>query len=343
MTSSQDPWAISKDAFPRDGSASAQLRFCLNYAILAPSSHNAQPWRFKLYDETVEIYADRSRSLPISDPKDRELIISCGSALFFLRVALCYFRWTSEFELLPDPQQPDLLARVRLGQHNTPCSAYAALLDAIPKRRTTRLPFESRLLPSSLLDTLEAAVDEEQGWVHVVNNKERAPIAQLIMEGDRLQMADKSFRKELATWIHSRRSNNHDGIPGYNVGMPSLLNLASVGYALAVRTFDMGNGVAASHEKLVTGSPALLVLGTDEDTPTAWLNIGQALASVLLWTSADGVTTSYLNQPCEVEKLREKLRQTIGHKGFPQLLLRLGYGPTVPPTPRRGLKEVLEE
>jgi len=343
MTSSQDPWAISKDDFPVDGNLNEKLRFCLNYAILAPSSHNAQPWRFKLGDEMVEVYADRSRSLAVSDPNDRELIISCGAAIFSLRVAMCYFGWAGEVDILPDPQAPDLLARVRPGKPNTPCSAYTQLLDAIPKRRTTRRPFDGRLPPSSLLDTLEAAVYEEGGWVHFVSTPERSPIAQLIVEADRRQLADKAFRKELATWVHSRRSHSDDGIPGYNVGMPPLLNFASAGYSLAIRTFDIGNGVAANHEKLMTGSPILLVLGSDEDNAVSWLAVGQALASVLLWGCVGGLTASYLNQACEVQELREKLSRTIGHEGYPQLLLRMGYGPAIPPTPRRALAEVLDE
>ena len=36
--------------------------------------------------ETVELLADRTRALPVNDPQDRELTISCGCALFNLRV-----------------------------------------------------------------------------------------------------------------------------------------------------------------------------------------------------------------------------------------------------------------
>jgi hypothetical protein len=48
-----------------------------------------------------------------------------------------------------------------------------------------------------------------------------------------------------------------------------------------------------------------------------------------------------LNQPIEVEELRPRLRDLLGESGFPQLLLRMGYGPEVDPTPRRTLQEVM--
>jgi hypothetical protein len=47
-------------------------------AVRAPSSHNTQPSWFRCAGETIELYADRSRALPVNDPFDRELTISCG-------------------------------------------------------------------------------------------------------------------------------------------------------------------------------------------------------------------------------------------------------------------------
>jgi len=56
-----------------------QARALLDAAILAPSSHNTQPWRFAVRERTIDLYADRTRALPVNDPDDRELTISrCG-------------------------------------------------------------------------------------------------------------------------------------------------------------------------------------------------------------------------------------------------------------------------
>lgn len=88
MYSVRDPWHISEAAFPRQGSSSDRLRYLLNHAVLAPSDHNTQPWQFRLIKDCVEIFADRARALPIADPEDRELIISCGGALYHLRLAI---------------------------------------------------------------------------------------------------------------------------------------------------------------------------------------------------------------------------------------------------------------
>ena len=108
-----------------------------------------------------------------------------------------------------------------------------------------------------------------------------------------------------------------------------------------MRTFDLGEGIAAHNRKLVEGSPVLAVLTTDTDTPVAWLSAGQALARVLLLDCARGVSASFLNQPLESDVLRPQFRDTLGLSGFPQILLRLGYGPETKPTPRRDVRDVL--
>ena len=67
------PWRVSEFHFPYYGDATEKLAYCLRYAILAPSSHNTQPWRLALSDNRIELYADRARRLPVIDPEDREL------------------------------------------------------------------------------------------------------------------------------------------------------------------------------------------------------------------------------------------------------------------------------
>jgi len=60
----------------------------LKYAVLAPSGHNTQPWLFH-FNKQNDLYliADRTRALPVVDPNDRELTISCGAALDHLEIA----------------------------------------------------------------------------------------------------------------------------------------------------------------------------------------------------------------------------------------------------------------
>ena len=110
---------------------------------------------------------------------------------------------------------------------------------------------------------------------------------------------------------------------------------------IVVRTFDFGKGQAAKDRQLASGSPVLAVLGTDANGPENWLFAGQALERVLLRGHTEGIWASFLNQPIEIPELISKLKEALGVTGYPQLILRLGYGPNVKHTPRRTAGEVL--
>jgi nitroreductase len=339
MSELWNPWEISERTFPKTGKPSDKLRYLLSYAVLAPSEHNSQPWLFKITAEEIELHADRTRALPVCDPEDRELVMACGAALLNLRIALRHFGFEGKVKTFPEKDDPDLLARVGFGGKHKPTAEDDLLFRAITQRRTNRMPFEARNIPQEALAELGAAASREGAWLQfVLGEKARNKVADLVAEADRIQMADRTFRRELAAWMHRNRTVSHDGMPGYAMGLGSLTsNLAPI----VVRTFDFGKGQAAKDRQLAAGSPVLAVLGTNANAPENWLSAGQALERVLLRAGAEDISASFLNQPIEVPELHASLREALGLKGVPQLLLRLGYGPKVKPTPRRTAGEVL--
>jgi hypothetical protein len=336
---SLDPWAVALDEFPLTGTAAQKFRAVLRSTVLAPSSHNSQPWLFRQHGNALDLLADRTRALPVVDPDDRELIISCGAALRFLRIALTHFGQGFRVTLLPDASDPDLLARIELTDTLVPTERDHALFQAIPARRTNRLPFSSDPVPEAVLGRARTQAEKDRVWFQTLTGEaDRSALAELIAEGDKLQLADRRFRRELAAWVHANRSSSRDGMPGFAHGVG---NLASEVGPLIIRTFDIGGGKAARDKQLVLGSPALAVLWTEEDSPRAWLDAGQGLAGALLSLQADGVSSSYLNQALEVPELRGRVGVLLGREGAPQLVLRLGYGKPTRSTPRRRVEEVL--
>jgi hypothetical protein len=330
-----EPYIEALDEFPITGTTSEKLRAAVKYAVRAPSSHNSQPWLFRITaSDALELRADRARALPVVDPDDRELVISCGAALFQLCLALRHFGCAPRVERLPDAAaDPDLLARVRLSGAWERTAEDEGLFQAIFARRTNRLPFEDRSLPEQLGPALESAARAEGTWLHVFRTSEaRTAVADLIAEADRLQMVDKRFRRELAAWLRPNWSDRGDGMPGFALGLGDVMSAAG---PLVVRTFDVGRGQAARDQELAVGSPMLALLGSHRDTGADWLAAGQGLARVLLRAQVDGVSASFLNQPVEVGELRLRLLNLAGRAGFPQILLRFGYGRKTPATPRR--------
>lgn len=332
-------WDVQEYAFPTSGTPQERLAFALRYAVLAPSSHNTQPWRFAIRGETIELYADRARALPAIDPDGRELLISCGAALFQLRVALRHYGYAAPATLLPDPRDADLLARVELGDWHKASQEEEELFHAIITRRTHRHRFERIVVPADLITRLQ---HEAARWgleLDVVGTqpvKER--LAELIGQADRVQFSDAAVRREVASCVRDNRSRAHDGIPGYALG---LNEAASIAEPLLLRGFDVGGLQGGWDHHLAQSAPVLVALGTPRDTPEDWLVAGEALARVLLRACAAGVYASFLNQPIEVAALRPYVRAALGMRQIPQVLLRMGYAAEDRPTPRRTVEEVL--
>ena len=154
-------WNVSESQFPKGGPKTEQLKFLLNYAILAPSSHNTQPWLFRIVDDSIiELYADRTRGLSLVDPVGRALTISCGAALSHLLIAIRHFGYAHKLELFPDSNNKDLISRINIADDNSreSSSEESALFEAITKRRTNRLKFEDRELEESLISKLRSVL-----------------------------------------------------------------------------------------------------------------------------------------------------------------------------------------
>ncbi|MCW8195886.1 nitroreductase [Proteobacteria bacterium 005FR1] len=332
-------WVVAATDYPAVGPDADKLRHLLRYAILAPSSHNTQPWLFRVAGNHVDVIADRSRALPVVDPRDRELVISCGAALGVMRTCLRHFGSSGDIELFPNGDGSDLLARVGLGQPHEPAAADHARFDAITRRRSTRRKFKEEALPPGLADELQELAEADGIELVLITGAEmKRNIAGLIAEADREQYRNPDFRKELARWLHSRRSSSHDGMSLASYGAPDILS----GMARSIiRTFDVGGGVAASDQQIAAGSPALIVIATAQDEPHDWIAAGLMHMTALLAVTARGLTADYLNQPIEVATMRPRLRSLLGVSGHPQLLFRIGRGPEVAPAVRRPLEEVL--
>lgn len=328
---------LSRETFPVWAGPSERIRFFLGYAVMAPSRHNSQPWVFEIEGDEVRLFADRTRALPVCDPDGREMVMACGAALQNLRVAAAHFGYTTSCEVLCRPSD-ELLARVRLEERHPATPGTEDLFAAIPRRRTNRLPFEGREPPTGIVAALCREAGSEGASLRPVEEPQRVAAAELVAEGDRLQWGSARFRSEVASWTRVNATRRGDGIPGYASGMG---DAASLLHPLVMRLADPGPAEASRDRRRALGSPVLLVLSTPGDEARDWLAAGEALERILLGAMASGLQASYFNQPIEAADLRPRLREVLGETGHPQVMLRLGYGPPMRPTPRRPVEAVL--
>lgn len=325
-------------AMTQDRPQADRLRDLVRWAILAPSSHNIQPWRFRIDDRGIDLRLDTRRTLPVADPAGRELRISCGAALFHLRLAARCDGMEPAVTVLPDGPSGDRLARLDIVGTAEPTGEERDLSAAIPVRRTIRGRFAPGPVHGETAAQLAVASAAEGAWFHSLEGERRAEVLTLIEAGDRRQFADPAFRCELARWINTAPHRRADGIPARTLGIPGLLSPLA---PLLIRHLG-GDRIAARDRDLATTAPVLGVLTTDEDGPADWLTAGQALARLLLTGTLHGMAAAYMNGVVQCPDLRVRLAALANRDEAPQILLRLGPAPPMPPCPRRPPDQVLD-
>lgn len=322
---------------PARADPAERLRFLLSWAVLAPSRHNTQPWAFEIEGEELRLYADQSRALPATDPDGRELLISCGAALANLSLSAARFGQATSTGIVPGDRLDGLVARVRLEERRASTPEIEELFQAIPRRRTNRLPLDGREPPDALVAQLVEDARREGASLRPVEEHQRAAVAELLGEGDRVQWSNARWRAELAAWTRLGPSDRRDGVPAAH----GLSDVAAVLRPIVQRLRDPARVEAERDRRRARTSRALLVLSTPRDGKEEWVAAGEALQRLLLRATATGLAASYLNQAIEVPELRGRLRDALGEAGLPQVMIRLGYGFEAPPVPRRRIDEVV--
>ncbi|MFI7443022.1 Acg family FMN-binding oxidoreductase [Nonomuraea indica] len=305
----------------------------VNAAGAAPSVHNTQPWRFhRVDDATMELYADLDRLLAVTDPMGRGLGISCGAALFNLRLAVRMTGHDAQVTALPDPAaRPDLLATVRATPGEPPDQDERLMYDMIPHRRTNRFPFDDRRLPKDVFVELVHAAHAEGATLVLVKGRTARRVLDMIGTADDTLAAEESYRAELATWTDPSR--RLDGVPEHAFGPRPRDG------RLPMRDFSLRGAARPSAD--FEADPQVAALFTRGDGPLDWLRAGQALQRVLLTATAHGVAASLFSQPLDLRPAQHHGEQA-GPLGHVQMLARFGYGPPVPRVPRRSVFEVLD-
>jgi nitroreductase len=309
-----------------------QVKSVIGAAVLAPSTHNTQPWRFRCTPAGIELHADPDRALPAADADQRELLLSCGAALFNLRTTIHALGTHPATTLLPRRDDPTLLALVRPFAARRPDPRLVHLADAIPRRHTNRTPFETAVIPASVVAELRHAAEVEQAWLPRLAAPQLESLRELVHKGHQVQISDPAFLAEWRYWT-ARAPGSRDGVPEYAAGATPSDNSGWV-----LRDFGTRRRDRADHSE-----PLVVVIGSFTDTRTDRLRAGQAMQRVLLTATAAGLDASFISQPVEVPAVRTELRQLLGGGLWPQIVLRVGRGAPAPWTPRRSLEDVLIE
>jgi len=308
--------------------------------------HNTQPWRFGAQPSggrsgEISLYADPDRQLAVADPDRREMLISCGAALFTVRLALRYRGYVPQLDVLPDPDRPMLIARIHWPERVPPAEYECALYRQVPSRRTHRGGFELGELPAPLLAALAQDAARHGALLRIITDGgQLAAVSAVVNAAESLLRLNVARSQELARWASAPGSRRTDGVPAS--AYPAQPEGTSPPFL--PRDYAQGRGWGAAPAGLQPVSRqagVVCLLTTAQDRPADWINAGQALQRILLDAASCGVAAALHSQPLELPEIRELVRTRLAGGTYPQMIIRLGLTGQDSVSVRRPVEEVL--
>ena len=273
----------------------------------APSIFNSKPWWFEMpAEDRIDLRANlamgrgsgalgpmaqRGRRIH-PDPLAREFAISCGAALYNLRLAIRVAGHDLAVWLVPDPERDTtLLASVEIvtGRIKKPTIAEQELYEAIWRRHTNRWPYTIVPAPLPIIVAMEDAAAQEGASLRLLHNHQAMKWMRLVAE------ADSDLASELPT------------CPDHATGVPAVPEQRIADGLHAASAFRPSFGAPpknrhprtrmdfwlVSERQRFERKPQLMALSTDDDQPLDWLRAGQGLQRAILTGTRYSVSAPY--------------------------------------------------
>ena len=320
-----------------DGFEGAALsKELVRYATLAPSSHNTQCWKFAIEDKAITILPDLSRRTPAVDPDDHHLFVSLGCATENLIQA------ARAHGLAGEARFDAAIDAVRVILAPTPAQV-SPLFKAISARQCTRGDYDGKPLSKEELGLLERAGISDR--VRVMLLTERGAMEQVldhVVEGNTAQMADPAFINELKAWIRFNGADavrTGDGLFSVASGNPSIPTWIG---DLAFGLFFTLKSENDKYARQIRSSAGIAVFVGKAADKADCVQVGRCYEHFALQATALDIRNAFLNQPVEVGSVRSQFAAAMGlGSQRPDLVVRFGRGPALPPSLRRPVQAVL--
>lgn len=330
-------WDIQEKDFYILKSAEDKIKFLLNFAILAPSSHNTEPWKFKICKNELELYADLSRHLPESDKEFRMIYVSLGCALANVLVAAEYFGLSYKINYLENGAKIFFLETETSRNRNMETEKK---FNAIKHRRTNRFFYKSIPVAEEVLDGFKKLNNFHEIKIDFVSDEaKKEKIAEIMGEGMKRIMSQRPFRRELAAWLRANLTLKRDGMPGNGHRM-NLFTSIIAPYIL--RNIDVSDVEREKAIKRVLNFPALGIISSKEDNAINFIYTGEILEKLALAIKSRGMDIAIMVAIIEDKESRAKLKNVLNSPFLPQMFFGFGYAEHLAPkSPRRDLKDFL--
>jgi len=297
----------------------------LQYAAMAPSGHNTQPWQIKIMrpGEWLLLF-DRSRQLPAIDPSNRELMLSLGAFLGNLKLAAESMNIDVNVTKIFRKTGSNKVAKLKLEQNKSNDVDY---LSKIKSRRTHKNDILTKDIKREDFSYMTNNSDDIN---YISNNSKKGRILQeLTIEANRLQVNRDEAQLELSNWIRWSQEEIRkfrDGLTPSSMGMKGIIKW------YANHFFSKSTVMSKSFKKStlkmvreqVENCGGWLIITSPNYEPETLLNTGIEFERMCLKTVKKQIAIHPMSQTLE-EKTKEKVNSLLNIDQPIQFVIRTGY------------------
>lgn len=321
MSIYHEVWGVSYENFPLEGTVAEQIKFLLQYAVLAPSTHNIQPWLFQVHAHACDFLFDPEAYLPHGDRERRYAYVSIGAAVENFYIACCAFRMDPKIIYTTGEK---IAVRVEVHHSRGFDETYRAKINAITKRMNVRGVFEEKQIENTLLKEFKNnSADITQCSLHVcTTDRDIQHAAELTAHGLRKAHGNTLFRQEVARHIISNISKKPRGIPGYTMNLPTIPSLI---VPTIIFHKDISPVLAKLNVKSVVSAPVVCVVTTNSWEERSWIEAGRIAERTILQGECHGISSSIYVAATEFDDTARELQSVLNTNERPVFLFCMGY------------------
>lgn len=314
------PWKIKPSEFPKSKDLECKIKFLLRYALLAPSSHNAQPWNYNIKNNTVLFSPNLNRLVPMADKDSRFIYVGLGCTYKNFEVAAKAYGFTISKKIV-NGSVTKIEAKVTEANSITKIDKIA--LDALTGRVTNRNSYTKQTINKNILDDF-TNLAEKYGLkiIFVTDKQKKEQIIKLTEKGDYLVWTDPDFQDEHLRWVRHNLTAKHDGMPAFTVGIPLI---ASFFARPVIKNLPFAKFQAMKNRKLLLSTPYFAFILSQKHDNDTWIKVGEALEEIWLKATTEKLSIAPLVQIVEVNNLYQESAAILGTKLRPEFFFRLGY------------------
>jgi len=332
-------------------------RIALSYALLAPNSHNLQPWLVNLAEaDAITLSVDPARLLPQTDPFNRQIVISHGTFLELLRLGALEQGFRTDIQYFPEGPYTDAqidqrpLAQIKFIRDST--VSRDSLFQHIVQRRSNKEPYGADPIRPSHAEALAEAIEDTETRVEIVAEATTVSrLRELSADAMALEMAIPRTLRESIDVLRVGAAEIAQHRDGIDLHGPLFWWLKQLGLMTADKAMTPGTLAYQGGIDYALGwahaTPSFGWLSTPDNTRLSQVQAGQAYLRLNLKATGLGVAmhpiSQLLQEYPEMQELQNQFLALVQPAPGEQvqMLFRLGYAPRPAPSPRRALDDLI--